>query len=292
MKQEMLILAGPASPRTAEHLAELTGAQLVKVEYKRFPDGESYIRLPVSVEGEEVVVVQTTYPEQDKRLVELLLMIETAKDLGAKSVTTVAPYLAYARQDRQFRDGEALSVKTVLRLIEAAGATKFVTVDIHKKESLSWLSIEGINVTAVELLSEHLKKQKLSNPVVIAPDVGAKWRAEKAAEILRGETVVLEKHRDRITGEIVTKGVEVDLRGRDVVIIDDLISTGGTIANAAKIAKKKGAGKVYVACTHALLIGAAMEKMVKAGVDEVIATDTVPSPVSVVGVAPAIAKVL
>ncbi len=288
----MIVLAGPASPKTAEHLAELIGAQLVKVEYKRFPDGESYIRLPANVDGEEVIVVQTTYPEQDKRLVELLLMIEAAKDLGARKVTAVVPYLAYARQDRRFRDGEALSVKTVLKLIEAAGADKFVTVDIHKEESLSWLNIEGVNVTAVDLLGKHLGEKRLSNPVVIAPDAGAKWRAEKAASILGGETVVLEKHRDRITGEIVTKEVEVDLRGKDVVIIDDLISTGGTIANAANIAKEKGAERVYVACTHALLIGAAMEKMVKAGVDEVIATDTVPSPVSVVGVAPAIAKVL
>jgi len=282
---DCVVIGGPASNGLEDDLAEELKAERVKLEHKLFPDGESYLRYPIDVKDKTVILVQSLYPPQDKHLIELLFASDAAKDLGASKVVAVVPYLAYSRQDKRFREGEPISVKTVLKLMRCSGVDAVVTVDIHKEASLSHFGREAVNLSAAEELARYFKGS-LRDPLVLAPDEGALRRAEAAARVLGCEHDYLEKRRDRVTGGVKLSPKEVSkVRGRDVLIIDDIISTGGTIALAAKEALRLGASKVVAACTHALLAKGALERMRGAGVEEVVAANTIPSPVSKVSVA-------
>jgi ribose-phosphate pyrophosphokinase len=286
----MIVVPGPASPKVGQSLADLMGAKKVMVEYKNFPDGESYIRLAESVVGEDVVLVQTTYPQPDKRLIELLLLIDTLKDLGASRVRAVVPYMAYARQDTRFREGEAVSIRTLFKLIEKAGCDEFYTIDLHKEFTLDTFKIKAKNLYASEVIASYLGSMGLENPYILSPDRGALAIARRIGEGLGAEYGNFEKVRDRVTGAITVKGERVDARGRDVVITDDLISTGGTIANACRIVKEGGAKRVIAVCSHPLLVAGAYERMRGAGLDEVLGTDSIDSDLGKIQVAPLVAK--
>ena len=288
----MIIVPGPASTKLSSMIAEIIGAKKAMVEYKNFPDGESYVRIAGSVKGEEVALVQTTYPQPDKRLVELLLLIDAIKDLGASRLKVIVPYMAYARQDTRFREGEAVSISTLFKLIESAGCDEFYTVDLHKEFTLSAFKIKARNLYASDVISEYLKGLGLERPYILSPDKGALNIASRIGKALGVEFGNFEKTRDRITGAITVTGEKVDAKSRDVVIVDDMISTGGTIANACKIVREGGARRVISVCSHPLLVSGAYERMKSAGLDEVLGTDTVDSEVSKISVAPLIAKEL
>lgn len=265
-------------------------AKVVPVEYKSFPDGESYVRVTGTVKGEDVVLVHTTYPQPNKRIVELFLLIDALNDLGARSIRAVVPYMAYARQDTRFRDGEAISIMTLFRAIERAGCKEFYTVDLHKELSLEAFSIKAKNVYASEAIASHLGRMGLKEPYILSPDKGALGIAKRVAELLGAEYGHFEKTRDRITGAISVRGERIEARGRPVVITDDLISTGGTIANACRLVKDAGAERVLAVCSHPLLVGGAYERMKESGVDDILGTDTIEGDVSRISVAPLIAR--
>ncbi len=288
----VIIACRPEFEMLSTKLAEKLRANRIAIESKSFPDGESYLRFAGNFNDEDLVVVQSCFPQQDKRLIELLLTLNAAKELGAKRTIAVVPYLAYARQDKRFRTGEVISNVAVGKLIESVGTDLLVTVDVHNEQSLKSFKTKTINVSAIPLLAEYLKNLKLSRPYILAPDSGAATHARLVASILGTDHTYFEKHRDRITGQVVTTDRELKLEGRDVVILDDMISTGSTIANVARIVKRKRPRKIIAACTHALLIGDAEENMRKEGVMEIIGTDTVPSSLSKISVAPAVAESL
>ena len=273
-------------------VADELQARKIMIESKIFPDGESYLRFAAEFPGQDLIVIKSCFPQQDKRLVELLFILDAARELGAKRTIAVVPYLAYARQDKRFRPGEVVSNSSVGRLLGAVGADLLVTVDVHKKESLKNYKTRTVNVSAMPLLAEYLKSMKLSQPYILAPDKGAAAHAQLVASILKTDYTYLEKRRDRITGQIVTDERDLRLDCRDAVILDDIISTGSTIANVARIAERCGARKIVAACTHALLVGEAEVTMKRGGVTDVIGTDTIASSVSRVSVAPAIADSL
>ncbi len=288
----MIVVAGPASNGIGFRLSRILGSKYTRVLTKVFPDGETYIRIEDEVKEEDVIVVQSLYPPQDRHYLQLLLIMDTVKDLGAKSLTAVVPYIAYARQDKRFLPGEAISIKTILRGIEHAGAERLITIDIHNDKSLEeWLNIDYANLSAVSLLAEYFRG-KMEKPLVLAPDKGALNRAKKAASILGCEYDFLEKHRDRVTGEVTVKPKEMMVTNKDVLIIDDIISTGGTVVLATRELLKLNANRVYVACTHPLFAGSSYEKVLSSGVEDIVATDTIPSPASRVSVAPLIAEYL
>ncbi len=258
----------------APRLAEALGAELVDAESKVFPDGETYVRIGRPVAGKIAVIVQSMYPNQNDKFVELLLLVEAARGLGASRVIVVAPYTAYARQDRRFREGEPISIKAVLSALRAVGAHAFITIDIHKPESLNFFEGPSVNVDPSPLFAEALRNEK--DVIVVAPDRGALHRAEKLAERLGSPYDYLEKFRDRVTGEITMKPKSLPVKGKTVILVDDIISTGGTIAKAASILREQGAERIIVAVSHALLVGNAMEKLAKARIDRILALDTVP----------------
>ncbi|MEM2942501.1 MAG: ribose-phosphate diphosphokinase [Candidatus Bathyarchaeia archaeon] len=275
-----------------EKIAVELQARTIKVESKIFPDGESYLRFDGDLSSQELIIVKSCFPQQDKRLIELLFALDAAKELGAKRTVAVVPYLAYARQDRRFRPGEIVSNSSVGRLLEAVGADLLLTVDVHQRESLKNYKIETVNVSAMPLLANYLNSMGLRRPYILAPDKGASEHAQSVASILGTDYAHFEKVRDRITGQIMMRMIDADFERRDAVILDDIISTGATVAEAARIAKKLGAEKIIAACTHALLVGDAMELMAKGGVTEVVSTDTVAGLTSKISVAPAISNSL
>jgi len=289
----MKVVPGPASRELGLRVAELLGVDVVPVKHKLFPDGESYVRFDGSVEGETVAIVQSTYPPQDKHLLELCLLSDTAKDLGAERVIAVVPYLAYARQDKRFLSGEAVSIDTVLKLLKASGVDKLITVDIHNRDVLKRSPVEAVDLTAIPLLARYMVEEKgLSGAFALAPDRGALEKAEEASTILGGGFGWLHKERDLVTGEIRRGEERLDVAGRTVIIFDDMISTGGTIVTATEMLKEQGASRIYAACTHPLLVGEALKRILGSGCDGVVGTDSVPSPVSVVQIAPLIAREL
>ena len=260
----------------AAGIADSLGATSVKASIKVFPDGEGKITLDSEPRrGAAAVVVHSTAPPVDSNLVLLLSMIREARRFVDK-VTAVVPYMGYARQDRKFLDGEVVTMGVVADLIEAAGASQIVVVDIHSEAALSYFSIPAINVSAVTELAAHFDKQHLSNPLVISPDMGGTDRARKFAELVSAECVVLEKERDRSTGDVSITGADLGtLTGRDIVLVDDMISTGGSVVKATEFLRGCGCKRVFAACTHPLLVDGAAEKMHAAGITKIVGTNTI-----------------
>ena len=288
----MKIIPGPASKQLGEEVAELLGVEAVTLVFKTHPDGESYVRLEGTVQNEEVAIVQTTSPPQDTRLIQLALIADAAKRHGAERITAVVPYLAYARQDKGFLQGEAISTGVVARMLRAAGVDSLITVNVHQEKVLAKFPFPAKTVSAIPLLAEYFKQKGCDKAFALAPDDGALWLAEEAKTVLGGECGCLEKHRDLHTGQITMEKKTLDVGGKTVIIFDDVISTGGTIALAAKIMRELGADKVYAACVHPLLIGDAEKRILEAGVEEIVGTDSVPSRVSKVSLAPLLSRKL
>ncbi len=288
---KLIVIAGSASPKLSARVARELGCELIKPVVKRFPDGEFYVRIEAELEGEHVVVVQSTCSPQNDNLIELCFLIGTARDLGAKRVTAFVPYLAYARQDKRFKPGEAVSASTICRLIEAAGATDFVTVDVHHDEVMRNFSIPAYSLTAMPLLGRYLNKLELRDPVVLGADKGSIDRAKRVSLEMGAEHDHLEKKRIS-PRNVVVEPKRLNVLDRDVVIVDDIISTGGTIIEAVRMLKRQKARRIYAACTHPVLVGKALRRIKIAGIKNIISTDTIEHPVSRVSVAPLITEVL
>lgn len=269
------LLCGTRADWLCEVLASRMGLPLYKVTHKQFPDGESYVRVPEEVLGEDVIVIQSLIPPQNDSILELILIAEALTENGTKEITLFAPYLAYSRQDKAFLKGEPISIKALLQALSFFGITKLVTIDIHKPESLIYFKGPAKNVIPVSSLASELFKLS-DNPIIVAPDKGALERARMFSEKLNTEYIQLEKKRDVHTGEISLSSTLKNLNGRDAIIVDDIISTGGTIAEATKLLKKAGARKVFVTVSHALLVSNALEKLRTSGVEEIIAANTLP----------------
>jgi len=288
------IVGGPSSLDLARKISEILNAPLVKVRMKRFPDGEFYFKFEESVAGENLLIVQSLYPPQDAHIMELFLMLHTARDLGANTIKIFVPYLAYSRQDQRYLEGECLSAGMIAEIIEELGADAIYTIDVHNENVLKMYKIPSYNITASGELAKYFAKKNLENPLVIAPDNEdlAVRRAKYAAKILNAEYDALKKERDLHTGEVVTHRKDLNAYGRDAVIIDDIISTGRTVVNAAKILKEQGARRIFVGVSHALLMGDAVKIIMESGVDEIVGTDTVVNKYAKVSVAPVFVRAL
>ncbi|MCW4053779.1 MAG: ribose-phosphate diphosphokinase [Candidatus Bathyarchaeota archaeon] len=288
----MIIVLGSASAALGEKIAELTNFKKVSVAQKTFPDGESYIRLEGNVQNEHVVIVQTTCTSQDKRLIQLAFMADAAKRNGANKVTAAVPYLAYARQDRMFLQGEGISIETVARMLKAAGVDELVTVNIHAENALKMFPFPAKTLSAIPLLAEHFVQKGYKKAFALAPDKGAMCIAEQAQVVLGGEAGHLNKQRDRHTGQTTQTAEGLNVKGKTVIIFDDIISTGRTIVGAAKIIRELGAARIFATCVHPVLVGDAEKRILDSGVEEIVGTDSVPSHVSKVSLAPLIANFL
>ena len=288
----MIVIGGSSCENLANTVANQLGVTSGKLEVRRFPDGEKYLRILNEVKNEHVIVIQSMHHTPDDFLFEYLLLVDALKDLGAKRVTSFVPYFAYARQDERFKPGEALSFKTVSKLIQSVGTDEIFTIDMHQHRVVKSSEVFGIpshNLSAMRLLADYVRKEgKLTNPLVIGPDAEAEQWAKLAAESLNAEYDVFEKKRLG-DSKVEIRPRRSSAKDRDVLIVDDIISTGGTIIEASKILFSQGARRIEVACTHPILASEALSRILAIGVANVVGTDTVPCPISYVSVAPLIA---
>lgn len=288
----MSIIAGPASRDLAARIAARLDAQLVVSELKVFPDGESKVRIGKT--APHCVIVQSTYPPADTHLLQALMLAKKCTDDGARDVCAVIPYLAYARQDRPFLEGETVSMALLSKLLEASGAKHLITVDIHSPLAMSHFTSIGVqNVSSIPLLAEFAASMNLEKPLAVSPDAGGAQRAKAFADILGWDVIALEKTRNRTTGEVTVRAeLGVNVSGRDAVLVDDMISSGVSIVRAAEVLRKNGAKRVVAMCAHALMLGDAAQKISAAGISDVIATNSIPNEYAKVDLTEAICNAL
>jgi ribose-phosphate pyrophosphokinase len=288
----MIVLPGPASQDLADRLAFQLKSRLIPVISKKFPDGENYIRIEGDLQNQDVIIVQTTSPPQDERLIQLFLLASAARDQEAKKITVVIPYFSYSRQDKVFLKGEAFSARIIVNLLKTCGVSRIITVDAHNPTTLSTFNVPIVDLSAISLLAQYFKDLGLSGAISLSMGKKGEGTAEEAAKILEGGFEYISTRRDRYTGEVSIEKKFLNVEGKVAIFFDDIISSGGTMAQAVAHAKQQGATKVYAACVHPLLIANAKKRILESGANEIVGTDTVPSRVSVVSVAPLIAKAL
>ena len=292
MLNNFTVISGKASEDLAKKIATKMKGKYLKSELRIFPDGESKITLTGKLKNGKIVVVQSTYPPVDSNLIQALSLVSKARKYSSQ-VYAVIPYLGYARQDKEFLPGEVITMSLVANMFKAAGATKVIVVDIHSKMALNHFKIPAKNVSAISELVKYFKKSKLKNPLVVSPDLGGITRARDFAKLLGTKFIALKKHRDRKTGKIEIRSAnQKQVKGRDLILVDDMISTGGSIVKAAEFLKKQKCRNIYAACTHALLMGDAEIRIRKAGVSKIISTNTIPGRTSVVDVSPVVSKAI
>jgi len=289
-----IVLGGSASLYLAEKISRLLGAEFSPLVVRNFPDGETYVRIPVDVDGKRVALVQSMYRRPNEYLMEFVLAAKSLKELGATRVIGIIPYFPYTRQDSRFKPGEAVSARIVAELVEWAGVDSLITVDMHLhrfKSPSELFKVKVVNLSASGLLAKAaVEKFNLNNVVVVGPDEEAEQWASVAAKEIGAKHAVLTKERVGDEEVRVTGGVNVG--GRDALLVDDIVSTGGTLAEAAKHLLSMGARSVYAVCTHGILVSGAERKLYEAGISGFLFSDSVPSPYSEVSVAPIIAEAL
>jgi len=289
MLVKFAVIAGNASRDLAKRIARRLKAPYIEAQTKIFPDGESKITFSSIPKKSIILVVQSTYPPVDTNLLQTLAIISQARKASSK-IYAIIPYMGYARQDRQFLSGEVVTMSIVAKMLQAAGAKKVIVVDIHSKTALNHFKIPTVNVSAIPELAKYFKKLKIKKPLVVSPDTGGSSRAKKFASLLNTDFITLKKSRNRNTGKVQIQSSKVDVHGRDLIVIDDIISTGGSIIKATQFLKKQKCKRVFVACTHGLFVGDAERKIKKAGVSQIISTNTIPRSTSKVDMAGVIAK--
>ena len=291
MLNKLSVIAGKSSEDLARKLSRKIKANLVKSQIRVFADGESKIILKGNLSKKRSIVVHSIYPPVDTNLIRALSLISKAKETSLE-VIAVIPYMGYARQDKEFLPGEIVTMKVLGKLFKGAGASKIIVVDIHSIIGLKHFKIKSKNVTAIPDLVKYFKKLSLKNPLVVSPDQGGKERAKEFAKEFELEYIALEKKRDRKTGKVQIKTKNVEVVNRDLILVDDMISTGGSIIKATQFLKKQKCKRVFVACTHALLMNDAEKRIKKAGVTNIISTNTIPGKTSIVDISNTIVKAI
>ncbi len=258
----------------AEHIAEYYGYDLSPVTINKFSDGEMQPVIEESVRGAYVFFIQSTFPPADN-LLELLLLIDSAKRASAGYITAVIPYFGYARQDRKDKPRVPISAKLIAKMIEAAGADRVVTMDFHAEQIQGFFDIPVDHLKSNAIFIPHLSKQDLSNTIFASPDVGGVKRARSFAKHFNTQLVICDKERE-VANEVKNISVIGDVRDKDVILVDDLIDTAGTLCKAAQALIDEGAKSVRALCAHPVLSGPAYERIEESVLEEVLVTDTLP----------------
>ena len=276
---EIKILAGNASKELAEKIAKQLNVPVLDCEVGTFSDGEICVNMNETVRGCDVFVVQSTNSPVNNNLMELLIMIDALKRASAGRITAVIPYYGYARQDRKAKARDPITAKLVANLIVAAGADRVLTMDLHASQIQGYFDIPLDHLLGGPLLSEYFNEKNIEDLVVVSPDLGSVTRSRKFANSLNGEVpiAIIDKRRPRPNVcEVMNLIGEVE--GKNVILLDDMIDTAGTIVNAVEAVKKFGAKDVYVCCTHAVLSGPAIERIENSSMKELVVLDTIQLP--------------
>ncbi len=274
MSPKVLIYSGQASEYLAKKIAKAHGSDLGKVTYTKFSDGEFEVSFENTVRGSELFIIQSTFSPVDN-LFELLLLIDAAKRASAHHIYAVMPYYGFARQDRKSKPRVAIGAKLIANLLCAAGVNRIITMDLHSDQIQGFFDVPVDHLYASTIFVPYLMNLNLPNLIVASPDTGGTKRANAYAKFLNSDLVICYKQREKANqiGGMMLIG---DVKGKDVVLLDDIIDTAGTITKAADLMMESGANSVRAMCTHALLSSNAVEKIEKSSLQEVIVTDTIP----------------
>lgn len=266
------VFSGRSNPALAQRIAAAIGKPLGNVEIKTFSDGELWVKYGENIRGCDVYIVQSTNPPAEN-LMELLIMMDAARRASAKKVTAVIPYFGYARQDRKDQPRVSITAKLVANLVEKAGADRVVTMDLHAPQLQGFFDLPVDHLYSSVVLGRYFKNRRLKNLAVASPDVGGIKMARAYAKRLGAELVVIDKRRPRQNVAEVMNIIG-DVNGKNILIVDDLVDTAGTMCNAVEALLDRGAKKVYAACTHAVLSGRAIERINGSRLEQMVVTDT------------------
>jgi len=274
VSENIKILSGSASKYLAEKIAESYGVTLGQVVMQRFSDGEFQCSIEETVRGMEVIIIQSTFPPTDN-LFELLLLVDAARRASAKRIVAMIPYFGFARQDRKDKPRVAIGAKLVANLLTAAGVDRVITMDLHADQIQGFFEVPVDHLFASTIFTPYISGLNLPNLVIATPDTGGSKRANAYAQTLGVDMAICYKQR-KVANQIESMTVIGDVAGKDVVLIDDMVDTAGTLAKAADMMLEQGANSVRAVCTHAVLSGTAYERIEASGLTELIVTDSIP----------------
>jgi ribose-phosphate pyrophosphokinase len=261
----------------AERIASSIGIPLGRCTVSAFPDGETFVKIEENVRGEDVFVVQSTSPPTNHYLMELFIMMDAVRRASASRITAVLPFYGYARQDRKDQPRVPITAKLVANLLVAAGANRILTMDLHAQQIQGFFDIPVDHLYAAPVMYEYLKTKSLDDLVVVSPDVGGLKMAHAYSQVLEAGLAIVAKRRKSPT-EIESMAVIGEIRGKTVLMVDDLTETAGTLTTAAALLKRKGAKKICACVSHAILNDLGISRLRKSNIDELITTDTVLRP--------------
>lgn len=304
-KKRFMLVSGSGNQELAQEIADEMKVSLGDMSLSTFSNGELYVRYSDSIRGADVFIIQSHCEPINDRIMEQMIMIDAAKRASAKRITAVVPFYGYARQDRKAQGREAITAKLIADMLTVAGVDRVVTVDLHTGQIQGFFDCPVDHLTAVPLLAEHLGEKIKGDITVVSPDAGGGKRARKFANILEAmgtdtELAFIDKRRPKGTfNESVAEEVVGEVQGRTCILVDDMIDTAGTMCTAATLLKERGATDVYLAATHGVLSGPALERIAAAPIKECVITNTIPiaeskrtENITVLSIAPIIAKAL
>ncbi len=273
----MKIFSGTSNLPLAKSIARSIGTELGKCTVSSFPDGETFVKIEENVRGEDVFLVQSTCPPTNHNLMEMFIMMDALRRASASRITAVLPFYGYARQDRKDQPRVPITAKLVANLLVAAGANRVLTMDLHAQQIQGFFDIPVDHLYAAPVMYEYLKKKKIPNVVVVSPDVGGLKMAHAYSQVLEAGLAIVAKRRKNAE-EVESMAIIGEIRGKNVLMVDDLTETAGTLTTAAELLRKKGAKKLFACVSHALLNDVGIQRLRKSKIDELITTDTVLRP--------------
>ncbi len=269
------VFSGSANLEFAQKVSKYLSLPLSSAGIKRFSDGEISVQIDESVRGKDVFIVQSTCAPANDNLMELLILTDALRRSSASSITAIVPYFGYARQDRKAVPRVPITAKLVANLMQGAGIDRVATIDLHAGQIQGFFDIPVDNLYGSIVFNEYLQSKQLKNPIIASPDIGGIARARSVAKKLGLDIVIVDKRREK-ANESEVMNVIGDVEGKEVILVDDIVDTAGTIVKAAEVFKQKGAKSVMACCTHAVLSGPAYERLASGALDELVVTDTIP----------------
>ncbi len=272
--QGYMLFSGTSNSELAQQISKELDLPLSAARIKKFSDGEINVKIEESVRGKDVFIIQPTSAPANANLMELLIMTDALKRSSAKSITAVVPYYGYARQDRKAEPRVPITAKLVANLMETAGITRVITIDLHASQIQGFFDIPVDNLYGAVLFKEYIESKNFKNPVIASPDIGGVARARYFAKSLGLDMVIVDKRREK-ANESEVMNIIGDVEGKDIIMIDDMIDTAGTMVKGAAALKAQGANSVMACCTHPVLSGPAYERIANGELDELVITDTI-----------------
>ena len=295
--EHMKIFTGNANPELAKEICDYLGIHLGDSVVSKFSDGEINVEIDESVRGKDVYIVQPTCEPGNDNIMELLIMIDAVRRASARRITAVMPYYGYARQDRKSRGREPITAKLIANLITKAGARRVLTMDLHAQQIQGFFDVPVDHLVAAPIIADYYKSLGLDDFVVVSPDIGGVARARKFADLLHAPLAIIDKRRPKPNVSEVMSIIG-DVKDKNVILIDDIIDTAGTITNAAVALKERGAKEVYASCTHPVLSGPAIDRLNNSPIKEIVTTNSIPTAakncdkIEVLSVAPLIGEAI